>query len=89
MADAKEQLDALAFALHEEHAVDVDTHAVIDDGVAQTILEFAKTHGIDAITMATHARGASRFVLGSVAHTVLRRSGLPTLVLPCRGGGWD
>jgi len=89
MIDAKEQLDALAFALREESALEVDTHVATDAGVASTILEFAKTNGIDAIAMSTHARGASRFVLGSVADAVLRRGGLPTLVLPCRGAGWN
>jgi len=89
MADAREQLESLASALREENALDVNTYAVIDGGAAPTILEFAKTHGIDAIAMATHVRGASRIVLGSVADTVLRRSGLPTLVMPCRGGAWD
>lgn len=89
IAEAKEQLDSLAFALHGENDIDVDAHVALDGGVSSAILEFATTHGIDAIALATHARGAARVILGSVAETVLRRSGLPTLVLPCRGGGWD
>jgi hypothetical protein len=34
----------------------------------------------DAITMSMHGRGASRFLLGSVADKVLRGSGLPMLL---------
>jgi nucleotide-binding universal stress UspA family protein len=53
---------------------------ILSSRVAQAIIDFAGSHTIDAITMSTHGRGASRFLLGSVADKVLRGSGLPMLL---------
>lgn len=40
---------------------------------AETILDFARTHGVDRIVIATHGRtGLTRWVFGSVAEKVLQ-----------------
>jgi nucleotide-binding universal stress UspA family protein len=54
-------------------------HLVVEMSAAQTILEFARSHGVDVIAMATHGRGASRLFVGSVADKVLRGSDLALL----------
>jgi nucleotide-binding universal stress UspA family protein len=61
--------------------VPVDTASVIHTTPALGVLDFAATHGIDAIAMATRGRGGwSRIALGSVADKVMRGSLLPTLL---------
>ena len=42
----------------------------------------AKTHNCDLIVMGSHERGMSHTFLGSVAKSVLRRSHVPTLIVP-------
>ncbi|MGI9417287.1 MAG: universal stress protein [Geminicoccaceae bacterium] len=49
---------------------------------AEEILVSAKNHNCDLIIMGTHERGISHTFLGSVAKSVLRRSHVPTLVVP-------
>jgi nucleotide-binding universal stress UspA family protein len=45
------------------------------------ILDFAATHGIDTIAMATHGRGGwSRVAIGSVADKVMRGTLMPVLL---------
>jgi nucleotide-binding universal stress UspA family protein len=59
--------------------VDVASYTSID--AAQGILDYAATHGVDMIAMATHGRGGwSRKMFGSVTVTVLRNVMMPTLV---------
>ncbi len=49
---------------------------------AQEIVDYAKTHGIDLIVMATHGRtGLSRALFGSVAGRVLASGAKPVLML--------
>jgi nucleotide-binding universal stress UspA family protein len=49
---------------------------------AESIIDAARAWGIDLIVMSTHGRsGLGRFVLGSVAETVLRGTTTPILVL--------
>jgi nucleotide-binding universal stress UspA family protein len=49
---------------------------------ADTILQVAKERGVDLIVIGTHGRtGISRFLLGSVAEVVSRRSPCPVLML--------
>lgn len=53
---------------------------------APEILDYAETEGIDFIVIGTHGhRGLKRFLLGSVAETVVR--GAPCPVLAVRGDG--
>ena len=49
---------------------------------AEEILMAAKQHNCDLIVMGSHERGLSHTFLGSVAKSVLRRSHVPTLIVP-------
>ncbi len=49
---------------------------------AEEILNAAKKHHCDLIVMGSHERGMSHTFLGSVAKSVLRRSHIPTLIVP-------
>jgi len=49
---------------------------------AEEILLAAKQHNCDLIVMGSHERGLSHTFLGSVAKSVLRRSHVPTLIVP-------
>jgi nucleotide-binding universal stress UspA family protein len=77
-ATAQEQLDRAATRLRGE-GVDVDVHVVAEMSVAQTILEYARSHAVDVIAMSTHGRGLSRLFVGSVADKVIRGGDLPLL----------
>ncbi|CAN5773119.1 universal stress protein [soil metagenome] len=60
-------------------AVTVDT--VFHTVPAVGILDYAATHAVDTIAMATHGRGGwSRIALGSVADKVMRGSMMPVLL---------
>jgi nucleotide-binding universal stress UspA family protein len=53
--------------------------------VADGIIEQARACGTDLIVVTTHARGPlNRLVFGSVADVLVRRAGVPVLVLPPR-----
>jgi nucleotide-binding universal stress UspA family protein len=53
---------------------------------AEAIIQYATTHAIDLIVMATHGRsGISRWAFGSVAEKVLRQSPVPVLLGPVAG----
>ena len=49
---------------------------------AEEILKSAKKHNCDLIVMGSHERGMSHTFLGSVSKSVLRRSHVPTLIVP-------
>lgn len=49
---------------------------------AEEILKTAKAKKCDLIVMGSHERGMSHTFLGSVAKSVLRRSHVPTLIVP-------
>ena len=49
---------------------------------AEEILKAARKHHCDLIIMGSHERGVSHTFLGSVAKSVLRRSHVPTLIVP-------
>ena len=49
---------------------------------AEEILKSAKAHNCDVIVMGSHERGMSHTFLGSVAKSVLRRSHVPTMIVP-------
>jgi nucleotide-binding universal stress UspA family protein len=76
---ANQQLDGVAVRLRDEGA-DVDVHVVVELSVAQTILDFARTHGMNLIALSTRGRGLSRLLVGSVADKVLRAGDSPLLV---------
>ncbi|MBE0607839.1 MAG: universal stress protein [Dehalococcoidia bacterium] len=57
-------------------------HVEFSEEAAETIVEAARTLGVDAIAMATHGRTGIRHVLmGSVAEEVVRRSPLPVVLI--------
>jgi nucleotide-binding universal stress UspA family protein len=66
--------------LREQGGATVDAHIVVSQHVAQAIIDFARSHDIDVIAMSTHGRGASRWLMGSIADKVLRASGVPVLL---------
>ena len=72
VADATKQLADVARGLRDEGIGAIDAQVLVEGHVARAIVEFARTHDIDAIAMSTHGRGASRLLLGSVADKVLR-----------------
>lgn len=78
--EATRLLDELARWLNVPGGPPVNAQVVLADHVAQGIIDYAHAHHVDVIAMSTHGRGASRFLLGSVADKVLRGSGLPLLL---------
>ena len=79
-ADAHREIEAIASRLHEDTGLDVSADVVVDSRVADAILNFAHTHDVDLIAMSTHGRGATRWLLGSVADKVIRGCSLPVLL---------
>jgi nucleotide-binding universal stress UspA family protein len=58
------------------------TATTLTGGVAEALCGFVETHGVDLVVMTTHGRGGlSRLWLGSVADRLLRRVGVPVLLL--------
>ncbi len=55
---------------------------VCESHPAEEILKTAKARNCDLIVMGSHERGISHTFLGSVAKSVLRRSHVPTLIVP-------
>lgn len=77
---AKDYLQELAAPLREQ-GLKVETVATIGRA-GQTIPDYAAKNSVDLITIATHGRsGLGRAVFGSVADQVLRKSGLPILLI--------
>jgi len=64
---------------------DLRVYRAWPDEVADALLEGAKEEEADLVTMSTHGRGGlTRWVLGSIADTVVRRATLPVLLVPPR-----
>lgn len=59
---------------------------VTDGYPAEVILRRSKELGCDLIVLGAHDHGYSHTFLGTVAKRVLRRSEIPTLVVPYTGG---
>jgi nucleotide-binding universal stress UspA family protein len=79
-ARAKAEMEQLAAPLRER-GLHVETEVVSHGVPAVAILDYAATHAVDLIALATHGRGGwSRLALGSVADKVLRGSLMPVLV---------
>lgn len=78
---AKEQMDAQAAALRRDYPdAEVEVAIRTAPAVAETLLQIGRDHAADVIAVATHGRGVSRFVLGSVADKLLRGSSGAVLV---------
>ena len=82
--DTQTYLDKIAGDLA---AQGIKAETVLAKGkAAQAIIQYAATHAIDLIIMATHGRsGISRWAFGSVADKVLRHSPVPVLLGPVAG----
>ncbi len=77
--EAKAQLTITAKGVSAQ-GFEVDAHVMVSSHVANAIIDFSVTHGVDLVALSTHGRGASRFVMGSVADKVIRASELPVLL---------
>jgi nucleotide-binding universal stress UspA family protein len=56
---------------------------VIGSDPGHTILEVAESENVDLIMLATHGRGdRERFMIGSVADTVLNNANCPVFLVP-------
>lgn len=80
-ASSKQRLNDIAGRVCDEYHLDVVADVVVDDRIADGIIGFARGHSIDVIVMATHGRGASRLLLGSVADKVIHGSGVAVMLL--------
>jgi nucleotide-binding universal stress UspA family protein len=80
-ATVESLLETTARALRQRGPV-VDAETVTDDSAAGGIVSYAAEHGIDLIAMTTRSKGGlERWMLGSVADEVLRRSTCPLLMV--------
>lgn len=77
---ARLELAETARDTSEKYSIDIDSHVLVAHEVAEAIIDFALRTNIDAIAMATHGRGASRLVLGSVADKIIHSAALPMLL---------
>jgi nucleotide-binding universal stress UspA family protein len=79
--EAKVYLEGLAQPLREK-GLDVKCVTLRGVQVGGAIVDYADGHEVDLIAIATHGRsGLGRLVFGSVADFVLRKSGLPILLI--------
>jgi nucleotide-binding universal stress UspA family protein len=78
--DVRRGLDEVAARLAKDSGVPVRAVVEVSQNASDRIVEYAHVHRADLIVMSTHGRGASRWLLGSVADKVLRASGLPTVL---------
>jgi nucleotide-binding universal stress UspA family protein len=86
------QLAATALAALEERRallggdVEVNCATTLGTDIGVAIADYAADNGCDMIVLSTHGRtGFRRLILGSVAETVLRHSGVPVLSIPQQG----
>jgi nucleotide-binding universal stress UspA family protein len=87
-ADAKKYVEAVGKRVRTA-GVSVETSVVIGHA-AEAILDTANRRSADLIALSTHGRsGAARWILGSVADTVIRHADGPCLVIPARGAERD
>lgn len=82
--DTQAYLDKIAGDLANQG---IKSETVLAQGKpAEAIIQYAATHAVDLIIMATHGRsGISRWAFGSVAEKVLRQSSVPVLIGPVAG----
>lgn len=78
-ADAKHYVQKIADRMAAK-GLAIEQTVVVAEIVVPALLEIAKANNVDLIAIATHGRGVSRLVLGSVADKLLRGSGKPLLI---------
>jgi len=77
-----------ALAEQRDEFGDLPVEPVVISGsdIALSIAEYAEQNDVDLIAISTHGRtGFRRFVLGSVAESLLRHAAVPVLVFPRAG----
>jgi nucleotide-binding universal stress UspA family protein len=77
---AKDEVDRVAAALRSE-GLRVTSFLNVRDDVGNAILEHIGVSNPDLVAVATHGRGISRLLTGSVADRIVRNGGRPTLCL--------
>jgi len=84
MAETKRSLAGLMARL-DEKGVQSSVEILFESDPAQGIVDYVQTHPVDLLAMTTHGRrGISRLLLGSVTEQVIRRVGVPVLLMhPC------
>ena len=81
--EAKAYLERIAQPLRKR-GLDVEC-VTFEDAIDEGIVNYAEKNEVDLIAIATHGRsGLGRSVFGSVSDFVLRKSGLPILVIKPR-----
>ena len=79
---AADYVSSLAIKLRGEHpTLDVQSEVRTEPAPATAILETARAQGSDIVALATHGRGMSRLMVGSVADKVLRAGPRAMLVV--------
>ncbi len=79
--EAGKYLDGVAASLRDQ-GLEVESVILHKVSADEAILDYAAENEIDIIAMTTHGRsGLLRTVLGSVADSVVRKSGLPVMVI--------
>ncbi len=91
-AFGQKTLDAAVASL-QAAGVAYTTHVIEEPiglgDVSGTILDCAKRFGADLIMLGTHGRrGVRRLVMGSVAEGVIRKAGLPVLLIHADSPDW-
>jgi nucleotide-binding universal stress UspA family protein len=77
---AKDALDATAASLRRV-GLDVRTTLTIHRNPTRALLEHIRAQNPDCVAVASHGRGLSRLIVGSVADKLIRASRRPVLVL--------
>lgn len=87
---AEAYLDEIARRLQQTGVTAVDPHVYYDEAV-EAILDATHVQRADLVVMSTHGRtGIGRWLYGSVADEVLRRSRVPVLLVPpACAPAWD
>ncbi|MDG5821166.1 universal stress protein [Natronococcus sp. A-GB7] len=79
----REKAEAVLEGLEETLPDDVTVETTVEAGdPARTIVQYADDQGVDGIVLGSHGReGVARYLLGSVAETVVRRAAVPVTVI--------
>ncbi len=79
--EARSYLQGIATSMQAK-GIDVEEMVLHNISTDEAILDYATGNDVDTIAMTTHGRsGLMRVVLGSVADSVVRKSGLPTMLI--------
>ncbi|MEO8907232.1 MAG: universal stress protein [Microbacteriaceae bacterium] len=84
VTEASDYVGRVAKMLADRGVASVEQATIVADHAGSMLLDVARAHGVNLIALGSHGRGASRFIFGSVADSILSDSMIPILV--CRGG---